>query len=178
MSPLSATCSAHTASRRASVAGSFSAVQFSSFVFKSTTISSPASMNAIGPPSAASGPTVPRSPAPPNRPRSARRSSTPRRYRARDSSAVMRESGPAFRACPAAPLGPRHRTMIHSPLLLQLCSLLRSSSSAGLLALEDHAMRRAELLWSSPPSTPASFRIAEKSGERLPPSTRRPPVGL
>ena len=39
------------------MAASASAVQLTSFVFRSTTISSPFSTNAIGPPSAASGPT-------------------------------------------------------------------------------------------------------------------------
>ena len=49
----------HAALRSARIAGSFNCVQLSSFLFRSAVISSPSSMNAIGPPTAASGPTCP-----------------------------------------------------------------------------------------------------------------------
>jgi len=91
--------------RLASVAGSFSAVQFNSLVLRSTRISSPSSMNAIGPPSAASGPTWPMtSPTdPPEKRASVIRATTMPRSR---HSVVMREVGSSISGMPGAPLGP------------------------------------------------------------------------
>ena len=105
MPPLSATALSHAALRLARIAGSDSAVQFSSSLLRSATISSPSSISAIGPPSAASGPTWPiTSPTdPPEKRASVISATTMPRSR---QSVVMRDVGSSISGMPGAPLGP------------------------------------------------------------------------
>ena len=91
-------------------------------------------------------------------------------------SVVIREVESSISGIPGPPTGPSYLTTIIS----------KFSKTSGLLSkVSNKACSPSNILacplntlFSSPPSTPASFRIELYSGDKFPPKTRSPPVGL
>ena len=90
--------------------------------------------------------------------------------------AVILEVESSISGIPGPPTGPSKRTIIMS-LFVRSSGVLSRKSSRDCSPLNTLA-NPVKTLFSNPPSTPANFKTALYSGDRLPPSNLNPPVGL
>ena len=89
---------------------------------------------------------------------------------------VILEVESSISGIPGPPTGPSYLTIIIS-LFSKFSGLFSSVSSSICSPLKTFALPT-KTLFSNPPSTPASFKIALYSGDKFPPNNLKPPVSL